>query len=307
MRTYTLRVCPSCGSNDAWDRQLCPHQHLRVCNRCGLVYAPEYGDPDDVYVDGYHSGLGPGVFEPAFQEFLAYVATSRFKIIEGVVRPPGQLLDVGCGAGEVLLVAAERGWQVQGVEPLAESAEVARGRGLDVRPTRLEDSGLPERTFDVVTAFHVLEHMSEGTAFLSTVARWVRPGGYLVVEVPNFRSFYRLLHDRGLSWPMLRPGEHVAHYSTRTLSATLRRAKVEPVLVTAPTYMFPSETLGQALDDLGLQRFQRVSRFLGGARRDSEGETIVPNLVGKALLPAVERIYRMTGTGMVSLAISRVP
>jgi SAM-dependent methyltransferase len=306
VKTYELRACPACGSEDSGNKALCPHEHLRVCNKCGLVFAPAYGDPDELYVDGYHSGMGSATWHPLFQEFLSWVASRRLEIIERVVRPPGRFLDVGCGSGEVLAVAQRRGWQVQGAEPLHESAKLAQERGLDVRANLLQESGLPERSYDVVSAFHVLEHMTDGAAFLNLVARWARPGGYVVIEVQNFRSFHRLNHDRGLSWPGLRPLEHVAHYSPQTLGSALRRVGLEPVTVTTPTYLFPGQTLDQALDDLGLQQLRRVAGWMGRAGTHKGDPAVVPNPVGQAVLRTVRAAYTASRTGMVALAVARV-
>src|SRR5207302_1496715 len=160
----------------------------------------------------------------------------------------GRLLDVGCGTGEVLLAARARGWTAQGVEPERTGAEVARARGVDVRVSPLEQSGLPERSFDVVSAFHVLEHMPDSRAFLGTLARWARSGGFVTIEVPNWRSVQR--RRLGADWPGLRPGEHLAHFTPETLRRALKEAGIEPVLTRSPVYLGPPQGLGHALDDL---------------------------------------------------------
>src|SRR5205807_4291225 len=137
---------------------------------------------------------------------LMRVARRRIKLIERASGLRfGALLDVGSGTGEVLLAAGERGWRAQGVEPERTAAEMARRRGLTVAVAGLVQSGLPQRTYDVVSAFHVLEHIPDSRAFLRTMARWVRPGGFVAVEVPNFASVQRRrLGDR---WSGLRPRE----------------------------------------------------------------------------------------------------
>lgn len=305
-RIHELRVCPGC-SGDASDPIRVGQAALFKCRDCGVVFAPEYADPADVYTDGYllgHTDFGLDLRDPLFQEFLAHAAEIRMARIERV-QPVGSMLDVGCGTGEVLAVAANRGWQVTGVEPVLESATFARERrSVDVRPTTLEESGLPERSFDVVSAFHVLEHMVDGAEFLRTLTRWVRPGGHLVVEVPNWRSFHR--RNAGGAWSNLRPLEHVAHYSPAALAATVRRAGISPVQVTTPTFLWDRQILDQRLDDLGLYRWRgRLNRF--GHPGDLNGEPAVyPSRLAALALSGLARGYDRLRVGQVILAVGRV-
>jgi spore maturation protein CgeB len=270
---------------------------LRRCAACTLVYSAEYADPSEIYVDGYLRGntdWGLDVMGPLFQRYLRHCAEIRFRRIERVV-PPGRLLDVGCGTGEVMLVARERGWRVQGVEPVSDSVEFAtEERDLDIRKAFLEDSGLPERSYDVVSAFHVLEHLQDGVSFLRLLARWAKPGGHVVVEVPNWRSFHRRAF--GGAWPHLRPQEHLAHYTTATLRGALERAGLEPVRVTTPGFVWSGQTLDQQLLDLGLQRFRRAASLAGRPGSASN----------RAAVAAVQAVYDKTNTGMVILAVAKV-
>lgn len=211
----------------------------------------------------------------------------------------------------MLSVARDRGWEVAGAEPVdeSESARYARARsGLDVRTAMLEDAGFPERHYDVVSAFHVLEHMTEGVEFLRHISRWSKPGGDVVVEVPNWRSVHRSAH--GPSWPSLRPLEHVAHYTPATLKATLLRSGLEPVLVETPGFLWRKQTRPQMLNDLAgprWRRWRRVTDYLGRAgAQDGRPETMTSPL-GFAVLRAIQAAYGATNRGMVVLAIARVP
>jgi 2-polyprenyl-3-methyl-5-hydroxy-6-metoxy-1,4-benzoquinol methylase len=271
------------------------------------VFASVYGDPADIYVNGYLTGdtdLGIDITHPLFQEYLAHVAHRRFTLVEKVVAPPGRLLDVGCGSGEMLAVARERGWEVQGVEPVEQSATYAvKERGLDVRAVLLQESGLPERSYDVVSAFHVLEHMPDGLGFLRTMTRWVRPGGCVVVETPNWRSVAR--RTSGAAWPYLRPLEHVAHYTPTTLASTLRRAGLTPVHIHTPGFVWRKQTLDQMLVDLGALRFKPLMLKAGVLTRE-RGQVAVPNELGWWVLNVLQTAYGLARVGLVVLGIARV-
>jgi 2-polyprenyl-3-methyl-5-hydroxy-6-metoxy-1,4-benzoquinol methylase len=273
------------------------------------VYASEYLDPDAVYVDGYmtaETDFGPpNVLDPHFQRYLSFAAHARLARVERLLGPPGTILDVGCGTGEVLAAAVSRGWDATGVELVPESVAIAVQRGLDVRCTRLEDSGLPEHSFDLVTAFHVLEHMPEATDFLTLLARWARPGGHVLVEVPNWNSVAR--RQLGDEWTHLRPGEHLAHYTTSTLRSTLERAGLDPVRVETIGFLWEGQTLYESLADLGLYRARRVLRPFTRTATRGDRNVQMPTASGRRVLRAIQSAFNAARVGQVVSAVARVP
>ena len=311
LRIYPVQACPACGGRALEAFDLGAGNLLQRCTECATVSAREYADPDDIYVDGYLFGqvgnFGVDVRDPGFQRYLMRVAHRRMEIIElAGRRSTGSLLDVGCGSGEVLLAARERGWQIQGVEPERTGAEMAQGRGLDVRIAALEDSGLPERSYDVVSAFHVLEHIPDGRPFLELLMRWARPGGHIVIEVPNWRSVQRRrLREH---WSGLRPLEHIVHHTPQTLERLMRSVGLVPVLVRSPSYLGPPQNRQHALNDLVRHgRYRRLLELLS-SRRAPDGEpAMYPTKAGWAVLRATEAIYDRAGVGAVVLAVGAVP
>lgn len=310
MRIIELPACPACGSTAFQTFELGAGKRLRRCTSCELVSALDYADPAEVYVDGYMFGeagdFGLDVRHPQFQRYLLRVADRRVATIEratGIRR--GRLLDVGSGTGEVLLAAKRRGWLTHGVEPERTAAEMARQRGLEVTISLLEQSGLPERSFDVVSAFHVLEHMPDSRAFLKTMARWARPGGFVAVEVPNWRSVQRRrTRER---WPGLRPREHVSHFTPQTLRATLRTSGIEPVYTCSPVYLGPPQSLGHALDDLARHgRYRKLLEPFSPVRTVDGTTARYPGRIGWALLRATEALYDRAGVGAVVFCVGRV-
>jgi SAM-dependent methyltransferase len=99
----------------------------------------------------------------------------------------GRLLDVGTARGDFLAVMRDRGWDVVGIEP----AEAGNPHGLDIRRGPFpEGCDLPPESFDVVTAWAVFEHLHDPAAAFDVCARVLRPGGTLLVQVPNLRSVH---------------------------------------------------------------------------------------------------------------------
>ena len=308
LKVHETTQCPACGG-EGWQAFRLGEHELRRCASCELVYAPKYADPSDLYVEGYLFGgtdFGIDVAHPVFQAYLADVAAKRMQMIEKANGGRGSFLDVGCGSGEVLAVAAERGWQAVGVEPVEQSAKHAvEVRGLDVRAALLEESGLPEKSYDVVGAFHVVEHMSDATAFLRLITRWAKPGGLVVIELPNWRSMIR--RNGGEGWRHLRPLEHIAHYTPATLSATLSRAGLTPIVVRTPTFLSDTQALDHQLNDLGLGAPGRLTRLLGRSGEYKGQPRTMSRPSVAAPLRALEYAYDRAGVGEVVFAIARVP
>ena len=311
MKILELPTCPACGAREFARFDLGNNNELRRCTVCETVSTHEYADPAEVYTDGYMFGevgkFGLDVRDPLFQRYLVRVAHRRLGFIERATGlSGGSLLDVGSGTGEVMMVARDRGWKTQGVEPERTGAEMARGRGLDVEIAHLEQSGLPERSYDVVSAFHVLEHVPDSQAFLQTLSRWVRPGGFITIEVPNFKSVQRRRLRE--NWPGLRPLEHLVHFTPETLRRTLSAAGVDPVLTRSPAYVGPPQNLDHALDDLVRQgRFRRLVEPLSAERVVNGVQARYPTRAGWAMLHAMEAIYDRAGVGAVVFCIGRVP
>jgi SAM-dependent methyltransferase len=281
--TLALEACPACGARDAEAAEL----GLRRCAACGTVYAQEYADPGEVFVEGYFEGgagsYGIDTAHPRFQSFMAQVCARRCAFFEEL-GGAGSLLDVGCGGGELLRAALARGWRAAGAEPMAQAAELARSRapGADIRVGLSSEVGFEERSFDVVCAFHVLEHMPDARAFLRELARFARPGGLVVVETPNYASLLRRRH--GSNWIHLRPLEHLAHFSPQTMRGAFAGAGLDVVRITTPTWIVDEHTADELAAELALRRPPRV----------------------RALARGLEALYRRRGVGAVVLAAGRV-
>lgn len=141
---------------------------------------------------------------------------------------PGRFCDVGCGPGLLLSGLRERGHEVLGIEPSAVARASAAERGVPVLEGTGEDlpAAAPRGHFDVVTMVQSLEHCVDALHALRNVASLLRPGGTLVVEVPNHASVGFTQH--GASWFHTDAGRHIHFFSARSLRRALELVGLVP-------------------------------------------------------------------------------
>lgn len=134
----------------------------------------------------------------------------------------GRYLDVGCGSGASLGVARALGWRGSGIETDVEAAARARAFTDDLYVGDVLDAPFEAGRFDVVTAFHVLEHLPDPVAAVERMLGWLAPGGLLIVEVPNAGGLGARLF--GAAWSGLELPRHLSHFTPVTLSRLIDRA-----------------------------------------------------------------------------------
>jgi 2-polyprenyl-3-methyl-5-hydroxy-6-metoxy-1,4-benzoquinol methylase len=139
--------------------------------------------------------------------------------------PPGgsgkRLLDIGCGNGDFLMLAAQGGWEVVGLEPDPKAAGVARGLGLDVRQQVVESLDPAVERFDGITLSHVIEHLHDPVSALQHCYSLLKPDGWIWIETPNLDAQG---HETfGPSWRGLEPPRHLVIFNRPSLFDLLRK------------------------------------------------------------------------------------
>ena len=161
---------------------------------CGLVFVTP--QPPRSMLEGAY---GEDYYRPWEHQTRLRTSVWRRRVQRAlaVAPPPGKLLDVGCGTGEFLRLARSAGWDVAGTELSPHGARVAASAGMPVFPGEIWEAGYPSAHFDLVTCWHVLEHVTDPRRFVAEFHRILRPGGYCLLATPNlddriFRAAYVL-------------------------------------------------------------------------------------------------------------------
>lgn len=266
---------------------------------------------------------------PGFYDHFEVPSGWKWEFEAFVQRKPlvgGRLLDVGCGDGYFLKMAQEAGYDVHGIDSSEQGIRAAQQRGL----TRVH-RGFPSDffrkyggAFDVVTCFHTLEHVEDPSGFLGQLCRFLRPGGLLVLGVPNARRFTVRLRREIQDFPPT----HLTRWTAEAMDAFLKRHglkvhEVAPEIITLSSVERTGYALWIALNTLtqtGLiyrariktsispesaaapsspSGVQRVARLVSPFR--SAANQVLRRVLGRALL-TVARDRELQGPGLLAVA-----
>jgi SAM-dependent methyltransferase len=214
------RSCPLCGG--AARRTLFEARDLNagvapgvfpvVRCLCGMAYLASIpARPDEGY---------PPSYDAHAESSIPAAPSRRFDRVAGL--KPGRLVDVGCGSGRDLLALRKAGWAVRGVETSGAAVRRARAAGLDVVEGTLEEARLGPGSADLVTMFHVLEHVSDPVAVAREAGRILAPGGVLLAHLPNFGGLNARLF--GEFWYELDAPRHVNFFKVDTARRMVAQA-----------------------------------------------------------------------------------
>jgi 2-polyprenyl-3-methyl-5-hydroxy-6-metoxy-1,4-benzoquinol methylase len=241
------------------------------CPECGLVQMnpiPEWSAPGEDY---------SGFDLATYKTFMASFRIPQYERDLASLKkhaPGGRLLDIGCGLGEFLDVAARHGFRVFGIEPSRTAYENARARHLVLRG-ELKDVRFKEGAFDAVTLWSVLEHIPFPADFLGRVRSILKPGGHLALRVPDIRgllpvlalrtyalSFHRLEAPLRVLYQLDWHYKHYYGFDRRTIPRMLDSVGFDVVEIRSDN-SYNHRSLGLRMDYLPVHGAGRMAARLG--------------------------------------------
>jgi 2-polyprenyl-3-methyl-5-hydroxy-6-metoxy-1,4-benzoquinol methylase len=189
------------------------------CAGCGLMMTSPRDD--DATLERIYADLAERSVEVG-EEARSRNVAERLDLMGARRRPPGRLLDVGCGAGLFVCAAQRGGWEATGIDASARAMASAGQRcpRACFRAGLLPEIDFPAASFDVVTLWDVLEHMTRPVEVLEKIRSWLAPEGWLFLSLPNAES--RIAGLMGRRWVLLLR-EHLWYFSPATIAALLSR------------------------------------------------------------------------------------
>lgn len=230
----TLTECPICGCNEfnpflTCKDYLISHTEFTIqqCRQCAFRLTNPRPDSSsigayyasDQYVS--HNDKGNGLMNGAYRLVRSYTLQQKLILLNKLNGKPGQLLDVGCGTGTFLETCQRGGWQVTGMEPDDNARSLSAGRIKQPIAATLTD--VPDSNgFDIITLWHVLEHIPALNESLQIIRMLLKGTGRLLIAVPNCDSYDANYYKQ--YWAAYDLPRHLYHFTPSTMKTLLKQS-----------------------------------------------------------------------------------
>lgn len=234
-------ACPACNSSDihyvlASKDYTVTQQSFDIweCSRCTMRFTQDVPSQENIgqyyqsenYIS--HSNTNKGLVNRLYHKVRETSLKNKRELIESYFSTEGsipRLLDVGCGIGVFMNHMRQHGWLVEGIEPSEDAREKAeKDFNISVYPPHLFfDSSLG--SFDVITMWHVLEHVHLLNEYIERLKELLRPNGLLFIAVPNYTSYDATVYKN--YWAAYDVPRHLYHFSPASMRLLLNKHNLQ--------------------------------------------------------------------------------
>ncbi len=172
-----------------------------------------------------HTDGNKSLFEKMYQFVKSIALKNRLKLINSQ-SAKGRILDIGAGVGDFLSVCRNNGWETIGIEPSEKAKHIAKSKGVSFVENL---SDLEDHSFDIITMWHVLEHVPNLEEQITELKRLIKPNGTIIIAVPNFKSFDAKHY--GQFWAAFDVPIHLWHFSKTAIQKLFAKEKLELIKV----------------------------------------------------------------------------
>lgn len=229
MNTITHKNCPLCCESSINKRFTCKdffatgeEFDIYECPACGFVFTQNIPDEKEIgrYYESQayisHSNTKKGVFNKVYHIVRSIMLQRKASLMEQLtLLKNGKILDYGAGTGYFARTMAKRGWDVTAIEKSPQARELAlREFGFEMFPEE-HLKKIADREFDIVTLWHVMEHIQDLDGFWDELYRIIDDSGIAAIALPNCKS-----HDAAAykeNWAAYDVPRHLWHFTPMTV------------------------------------------------------------------------------------------
>lgn len=231
-----LDDCPICKSTKLRNKIICKDYLVSKesfaiveCSDCGFLFTNPRPDKDHI-ADYYkskdyisHTNKANNLINIIYKTARIFTSREKYKLISQTVKN-GKILDIGCGTGTMLKHCKNKGWDVTGIEPDSNARQEAIESGLPNIYSSLENLNDKDQ-FDVITLWHVLEHLPDLNDTMSRIKKLLKPEGHLIIALPNANSWDS--NKYGENWAAYDVPRHFYHFTKHTFKLLSKKHKLK--------------------------------------------------------------------------------
>ncbi|RXR20975.1 class I SAM-dependent methyltransferase [Flavobacterium amnicola] len=196
-------------------------QLLKTYPQPELSVLGKYYESED-YIS--HTDAKRSLFEKIYHLVKSYSLKKKVGIINSYHANKGSLLDIGAGTGDFLVTAKAQGWDTTGIEPNVNAKNLAISKGISFQNSI---ESIENEQFDVITMWHVMEHVPDVTHQIKELKRLLKPNGTIIIAVPNYKSFDA--QHYGIFWAAYDVPRHLWHFSKTAMEKLVSRENMKLV------------------------------------------------------------------------------
>jgi 2-polyprenyl-3-methyl-5-hydroxy-6-metoxy-1,4-benzoquinol methylase len=198
--------------------------YLETSPRPSLEKLPEYYKSED-YIS--HTDTRRNLFEKAYHIVRNISLKRKLKLINSFQSNEKKLLDVGCGTGDFLQIAKQNNWTVSGIEPNEDARQIANSKTNNSVYSTEQLLVFPKQSYDVISLWHVLEHLPNLEEHISILKSLLKKDGILIIAVPNYNSYDAKYYKN--FWAAFDVPRHLWHFSQKSLSKLFSKRNMKVV------------------------------------------------------------------------------
>lgn len=227
-----LESCPVCKNTHFQNFLICMDHTvsgesfaLSTCTKCNLILTNPRPTPDnlDKYYDSEeyisHSNRGTTLINSIYKIVRRYTLHSKYKLLRSYTKGK-KILDYGCGTGHFLAHLSKKGYEVYGYEPSQRAKNTIKSGKINF----IEDLTKDNETYDVITAWHVIEHVPDPKKTLKILKKKLSQNGYMLIAVPNMNSFDAQHYQE--HWAAYDVPRHLYHFNQKSFGKLIEKCKL---------------------------------------------------------------------------------
>jgi len=174
-----------------------------------------------------HTDSSKTLLDKIYQFVKGININHKIKLIDSLDKEEKKILDIGCGTGDFLNVCKKNNYKVFGVEPNENANKIASNKIGGKLVKNLNE--ILESQFDIITLWHVLEHVPNLEEYISQIKKLLKPSGYLIIAVPNFKSFDADYYKQ--YWAAFDVPRHLWHFSKKSIQVLFSKQQIKVIKI----------------------------------------------------------------------------